>query len=140
MEAIAETLESAYSAVNIKIQVEPRLIVNPTPPTIDIYPGDPPRETATAGFGDIAGGVVFTIRARVRTADHVAGQDLLIAFMDDEDDLCVARPLMDEPTLGGLAHGVFVEPPTGYGLYPDPGGEGALLGCQWRVTVLNVTS
>lgn len=141
MEAMASTLEAAYEGVqydgrDIGVQVYPRLVVNPSPPCIDIYPGDVPRETDTAGFSvsGIDGGVFFTVRARVSTADTDAGQELLIAFMDDADELSLAVALMEDQTLGGLANDVTVEQQTGFVEYPM--GEGSLLGCQWRAWVL----
>ncbi len=145
MDEVANTLRTSFDGAqfagqDLGVQVEPRLVLNPSPPCIDIYPGDPPRDDDTAGFRDIAGALILTVRARVDTADHVAGQDLLIAFMDDEDELNVALPLLNNYTLNGLANGVAVEPPTGFGLYPDVSGQQSWLGCQWRVMILNFTS
>ena len=70
------------------------------------------------------------------TADNTAGQDLLLALMDDENDLCVAIPLMSDPTLGGIVNDLAVQPGTGYGLYPVADGS-QLLGCTFLVTVIN---
>ena len=114
---------------------------NPTPPSIDIYPGDPFRDTPTAGFQEVGGELLFTVRARVTTVDNIAGQDLLLRLMDDEDDISVAGTLMEDQTLNGLASSVFVESQTGYTRYLEGGTEsGGLLGCEWRVRVLRVTS
>ena len=84
MEAMADQIrEALLSVTDVAVQVEPRMVLNPSPPTIDIYPGDDSRDPSSAGFDDVAGGYFFTVRARVSTADETAGQDLLLAFMDD---------------------------------------------------------
>jgi hypothetical protein len=138
MDAMADQIADAIGAEALNVQVEPRMVVNPTPPCIDIYPADEPRDAETAGFADLDGGYVFTVRARVNTADNEAGQDLLLAFMDDEDTLCVPAALLEDPTLGGASSSVHIDSGTGYVQYAAPSGEGAYLGAQWRVKVLKV--
>lgn len=137
MDEMAEQIRDWVSLVtDVDIQVEPRLILNPTPPTIDIYPGDLARDSETAAFEDLDGGYLLTMRARVSTADNTAGQDLLLSFMDDQSTLSLPAALLDDPTLNGYASSLDVRNQTGYVIYPDSGGEGALLGCQWTVLVL----
>lgn len=137
LDACADQIRSVVSTVaDVDVQVEPRLILNPSPPSVDIYPGDPGRDEPSAAFDDISGGYLLTVRARVSTADSDAGQDLLLAFMDDQDPLSLGAALEDDPTLNGNAASVHIQAQTGYVLFPDPGGEGALLGCQWTVLVL----
>jgi len=140
LDQIAQQLSDAYDDLDVPVQVVPRAWFNPTPPCIDMWPGETTRDPNSAAFGDIDGGYVVTLRARVSTADGDAGQDLLVAFLDDTDDLCIARPLFDEPTLGGIASSILVEPPLGPFQYPDPSGEGSLWGYTWRVTVLAIQS
>lgn len=139
LDEMADTLRTAVSDVGFPVQVEPRYVINPTPPTLDIYPADPAREDSSAGFGSIAGEFVFTVRARV-SGDQDAEQDLLLAFMDEEDDLSVATALMDDQTLNGLASSVHAEGPTGYRQYVDSRDQGSYLGCEWRVIVLRAFS
>ena len=74
------------------------------------------------------------------TADNTAGQDLLLSFMDPTSTLSVGQALYDEPSLNGYANDLDIVAQTGYVLFPDPGGEGALLGCQWTVRVLPANS
>jgi hypothetical protein len=119
-------------------QVVGRRVFAPTPPAVDIYPADPFRTTDAAGFGDISGAYVFTVRARVNTTDNEAGQDVLLAMMDDEHDLCVAVALEDDQSLNGLASSVDVGGPSGYRLYVE--GDQAFLGCEWNVTVVRTLS
>lgn len=139
LDEMADTLRAAVSDVGFPVQVEPRYIISPTPPSLDIFPGDPAREDASAGFGDVAGQLVFTVRARV-SGDQDAEQDLLLAFMDEEDDLSVAGALMADQTLNGFASSVYAQGPTGYRQYVDSGDAGSYLGCEWRVTVLRTFS
>jgi len=137
MEAMADQIrEALLSVTDVAVQVEPRMVLNPSPPTIDIYPGDDARDPSSAGFDDVAGGYFFTVRARVSTADETAGQDLLLAFMDDENELCLALALLDEPTLNGYASSLDVRSLSGYRLFEHPSGEGAFLGFQFTALVL----
>jgi len=137
MEAMADQIrEALLSVTDVAVQVEPRMVLNPSPPTIDIYPGDDARDPSSAGFDDVAGGYFFTVRARVSTADETAGQDLLLAFMDDENELCLAVALLDEPTLNGYATSLDVRSLSGYRLFEHPSGEGAFLGFQFTALVL----
>lgn len=139
MDQIGDTLRDALASETV--QVEPRMLLNPTPPSIDVYPADPFRDGVGAGYGQINGAIYFTVRARVSTADSDAGQDFLLALMDDEDPLCVAEALLADETLNGLAASMNVEGPSGYTLFVAEGGnEGALLGCTWRLTILNAAS
>lgn len=121
------------------IQVVPRLNLDPQSPTsVDIYPGDPFRDRESAGFGDLDGMYVLTIRARVTTPDNDGAQDQLLALMDDENELCVAGAIEATPTLGGIVGQVVVDGNTGFRIFDDP--PGALLGCSWRLRVINVTT
>jgi hypothetical protein len=133
---MAEVVASAVSGSDVDVQVEPRMVINPTTPSIDIYPGDPSRDEESAAFGDIDGSLMFTVRARVSTADNIAGQDLLLSFMDDTNELSVSAALLEEPTLNGVATSIDLESKTGYVLFPTPDGAGAYLGCLWVFMVL----
>lgn len=139
-EMAAQIRDVLDDVTDVAVQVEPRMVLSPTVPSIDIYPGDPARETDSAAFDDLSGGYIFTVRARVDTTDNVAGQNLLLAFMDDTDTLCLAQALEDDTTLNGLASSVHVQAQTGYVVYPEPAGDGAWLGCQWTVLVLAATT
>lgn len=140
LDAMADQIRSVLDDVtDVQVQVEPRMVISPTPPAVDMWPGDVSRDRESAAFDD-DGGWFFTIRARVSTADQDAGQDLLLALMDDVNPLSVGSALMDDQTLNGTATSVDVTNQTGYVLVPDAGGEGALLGCLWTVLVLKAYS
>ncbi len=110
---------------------------NPTPPSIDIYPSDPRQDPLeTAGFTEIGGELLITIRARVGTVDNAAAQRLLLRFMDDDDAISIAGNLMDDQTTGGLTGSVFVDGYTGFGLYDGAADGGPLLGATWHARVI----
>ena len=142
MNEMADQIRAAVVTVtDVDVQVEPRMVPNPTPPTIDIYPGDSPRDRDTAGFAvDDDEGWYITVRARVGTADNFAGQDLLLALMDPTNALSVGQALYDEPTLNGYATDLDIVAQTGYIAIPDLDGGATRLGCQWTVRVLPVTT
>lgn len=138
LEQMADQIRAAMASVtDIDVQVEPRMVSDPTPPTIDMYPGDVSRGTEAAPFGE-EGEHLFTVRARVNENDADANQDLLLAFMDDVNALSIAQALFDDPTLGGLANDLDCIDPTGYVLYPY-GGE-TLLGFQFTAKVIRAES
>jgi hypothetical protein len=135
MAALATQLETQLALSYPGIQVVPLMEVNPTPPCVDIYPGDPFAEEVTFDSGEE---LLYTIRARVTTADREAGQELLLGLMD-RDGGSVRGAVYTDRTLGGTADSVAVEGPSGYISYPDLSGTGAagsLLGCEWRLRVL----
>lgn len=141
MDEMADQIRSVVEAVtDIDVQVESRMVFNPTPPCIDLYPGDTSRDELTAAFDDVTGAYVFTVRARVNTADTDAGQDLLLALMDDANALSLAGALLDEPTLNGYASSLHVRDFSGYRLFEHPSGEGAYLGFQFTTLVIPAES
>lgn len=144
LDEMADAVRAVMDASDLAVQVEPRMIINPTPPTIDMWPANLPRDEELASFGetaaDMAGAKVFTVRARIGTADADAGQDFLLAVMDEEDELSIAAALHDDQTLNGYAAQVIVDGGRGYTLFPNPEGTAAWLGTEWLVTVLDVVS
>ena len=129
---ISDELCGTANPVITDLQVDNRLNPNPTPPSIDIYPGSPFTESiaygATRQFW-------FTVRARVLTGDNEAGQDLLLSMMDDETAESVEAAVRSSKTYAGAKLG-DVEGPTEFGIFVDSGGEGNLLGCTWRVALI----
>src|SRR5262245_21853123 len=102
MDALADEIRETLDDSDVDVQVEGRMELTPTVPCIDIYPTDPSDDPELAAFGEEIGGELLTIRARVSPADVDAGQDLLLAFMDDEDDLAIVTSIADR-SLGGIA-------------------------------------
>jgi hypothetical protein len=108
------------------LQVYPYLNVNPTPPSVDVYPGDPFQ--SGAGFGAGQAQVFFTVRARVSTADNESGQQLLLRMLDPQDPASVEAAVEDVATV--MPDGV-----SGFREYLEESATGGrLLGCEWRVS------
>lgn len=137
MDAMADQIRGVLDDVtDVAVQVEPRWVVNPTPPCIDMYPADPSTDQELRAFGDLMGEPLFTVRARVDMSDSTASQDLLLALMDETDPLSVAAAL-EEGDLDGLAASVDVRSRSGYVRVVE-GGD--YLGCLWQVLVTRATS
>jgi hypothetical protein len=114
------------------LQVGARLNPNPSPPSVDIYPGSPFTETIAYGRSRQ---YWFTVRARVSTSDNEAGQDLLLAMMDDGADESVEAAIRSVKSYANAKLG-DVEGPTEFGVFRDSAGEESLLGCIWRVALI----
>jgi hypothetical protein len=141
-EALADQIRETLEAVDeIDIQVEPRIVLTPTPLTIDITPGSPFGATETAAFND-DGALRLTIRARINTPDFDAAYDVLISLMDETDDLHLASAVLEDTTLGGLATDVHIAPGDQSGLnrYEDLSGMGSHLGFQVTALVFPARS
>ena len=133
VEALTTALQPLTATVP-DLQLYPYLNINPTPPSIDVYPGDPFQ--AGLGFGPDRS-LFFTVRARVSTADSEAGQGLLLELL--EPDAGVEAALIDDQTLGGVVASLAVTPDGVSGIrqyVTDTPTGGSLLGCEWRVQVL----
>lgn len=132
--ALADQLRDVLLDAIPNLQVEPLLLWNPTPPAIDIYPADPFQEQTT--FGNRNDIVYLSVRARVNTPDHEGAQEVLLSLMDPRADTSVQQALLSDRTLGGTVTDVTLfEGPSNYGIFPDPSGQGAYLGCTWTARV-----
>lgn len=142
IDQIAEQIRDGIGTEVFGIQVETGYVFNPTPPCIDIFPGDPARDSQSAAFhdedGPYDGAYVFTVRTRIGTADETEAQRLLLQFMDDESDLCIAAAIYADPTLNGHAGGIDIRDVTGFRAYPSK--EGDLLGFQFSVIAVAAQS
>jgi len=122
-QAIATALQPLTSQID-GLQVYGYLNWNPTPPSLDVYPGDPFQTDGT--FGPHSQ-VFFTVRARVSTADSEAGQKQLLRMLDPQDTASVEGALANTAT-------VVPEGVSGFREYiEDSTTNGRLLGCEWRV-------
>lgn len=135
-EQIRDTLTPLLSATGVDVQVEAGLVASPTPPTIDMYPGDLSRDSDSRMFAadHDGGGYNFTVRARVATNDADGNSGILLALMDDESATSIAQALTDDETLGGLAASLDCVDPSGFRLYDEFGK--VLLGFQFTARVL----
>ena len=142
-DAIAAQLQRLLGDPVIEgLQVYPRMVWNPSPPTIDIYPD--PQFQVPLGFGRGDNQLFFVVRARVNTPDHEGAQDLLLAMMDPQASTSVAAAITAAGTSspaktldGQVENATVIEGPSDFGAFTDPGpNAGALLGCTWRVQVI----
>lgn len=134
MIGIANVLDEQLANGDDALQIEPRLLLTATPPCLDVYPGDPFGEQISFDDGREQ---LFTIRARVSTADSSGGQELLLELMDHRAGSVMAA-LRSDRTLGGTVDDSVVDGPSGYIAYADASGAatGSLLGCEWRLRAL----
>jgi hypothetical protein len=135
LDEMVEIVRDVLHEVDFPIQVERGMVLNPSPPTVDVFVSDPAREFESAGFGDLAGAYLITVRARVQTADNDSGQDLLISFMDHTDGLCIPAAVLSDKTLNGYASGLGLTSSSGHRAYETPDGAAAHLGCQFDFLV-----
>jgi hypothetical protein len=141
---MADQVRTALENGDWDFQVEPWAITNPTPPSIDIYEGDPATDEESAGFGataaDMQEGFVFIVRARVSTNDHEGNQDVLHALSDPEDDHCLVQAIYDDATLNGLATDTHLLSKSGLSLVPTIEGSSVHYGMLWRFLVIPARS
>lgn len=135
MAAIAGQVKAALEPNLAGVQVEPEMVSNPTPPSIDIYPADPFLERTTFGpAGSYE--ATFIVRARVSAADQVGGQQLLLDLLDPRGDYSLLDALAADATFGGVVDDSTVDGgPSGFLSYPAEGG-GDLVGAEWRTRVV----
>jgi hypothetical protein len=145
MDAMAAQLENELQpATDIPLYIDSRAFSAPGTPAIDMLIASPTGlEAGLAAYGDRVGGIPITIRVRVAIADVIAGEDLLLALMDDEDDLSIIKALDSDHSLGGTAQDIRWGdgfPWSGYTDFTDVNGEGFFLGSLLPVVVTKATS
>ena len=124
--AIADALQPLSGQIT-GLQVYAYFNGNPTPPSIDVYPGEPFQQGA--GYGIPSKRVWFTGRARVAMTDPQAASQLLLRLLDPMDAASVEAAL----AVGQLAtvdntNGSV----SGFRRYADDNGTD-MIGCEWRV-------
>ena len=152
MSSLREILEAAGDQIrdtmeaeaDWDIQVESSMILNPTPPAIDMYPADPSNDTGSGSLGEtyaeMGDGFWLNIRARVSPNDNIANQEVLLELMDPESDISLVQALYDEPTLGGTAADINLDSTSGFVLVPRVDGSAVHIGVIWRFLVIPARS
>jgi hypothetical protein len=131
LQAIMEGIAASLVPLQVDgLQVTAFMNANPTPPSLDVYPGGPSGAPAAQGVWE----EMFTVRARISTPDDVAAQQVLLSLMDAEGPTSVIAALEADPTFGGVVDSSNVFERSGFEPYPGPGGD--WLGCEWRVGTL----
>lgn len=147
MTALADIMEALSDQIQAQLcgtadplienlQVVPYMLVQPTPPSIDIYPASPFQ--VPMGYGTGNNEIRLTVRARVSTAANEEGQKLLLTMMDPEAATSLTGAIMSDSTLGNIVDdvGVMDDSPTDYGLFFDVNRIEAWLGATWTVRIL----
>lgn len=134
MAALADQIRDTLTPVVGDMQVEGYMLANPSPPSIDIYPGDPSGEQIAYDYTSQE--LLLTVRVRVSSADSLAGQELLLSMIDPRNPNSIGAAIAANKTLDGTVGAVLPLGASGYTRWPDPGGEGELLGAQLQVRVL----
>ncbi len=134
MDALATQLQTQLDPGEDDFQVVGRMMFNPTPPAIDIYPAADPFQEPS-GFGGQDTTINLIIRARVSTVEHEGAQDTLLAFMDPGGANSVVRAVAYDRTLSGTVQDAVCDPPSDFGAFLEPIGTGALLGCTWTARI-----
>ena len=137
MDALASQIETRLTSQVAQLQVVGRFMLNPSVPSVDIYPAPDPFQEQS-GFGRDDSDINFVIRARVSTVDQDGGQEILLAMMDPSGPASMVRAVIYDKTLGGKVQSCECDPPSDFGAYVEPLTQGkAYLGCTWlaRVTV-----
>lgn len=135
-DALADQIRTSLGTADpsLEVQVEPRMVVQPSALCIDIYPATPFQEKDA--FGDEWVGR-FVIRARITTAEHEAAQDVLLNMLDPLSATSILGALKANRTLTGKVD--YVTPDedatSGFQIFEDSGGVGNFMGCQWTVRV-----
>jgi hypothetical protein len=126
------------------VQVEPTMVLNPTPPVIDMYPADPSNDGATGSFGQdlaqIAEGFWVNIRARVNPNDQTANQELLLELMDPQSATSVVQAMYEDRTLSGVVADCNLDSTSGFVLVPKVDGSAVHVGVIWRFLILPESS
>lgn len=138
MQALADQIEDTLcgtaSPLIADLQVAPVLNIDPTPPSVDVYPAEDFMEGLA--FGKANSRYRLAVRARVSTAAHEEGQKLLLSLLDPSAATSLAQAIVADRTLAGSVSSLTVIGPSAYGIYRDAGGVGSLLGAVWTVDII----
>jgi len=145
LEAAADQIrETMVAEADWPIQVEPTMILNPTPPAIDMYPADPATSPDSGNFADtyadMGEGFWVNVRARVAPNDNVANQEVLLDLLDPAHDASLVQALYDDPTLGGHVTDLTLGSCSGFQPAPRWDGGMVYLGVLWRFLVIPARS
>jgi hypothetical protein len=144
LEAAADQIrETMVAEADWDIQVEPTMILNPSPPAIDLYWAgwsSPVSGSFADTYAQMGEGYPVNVRARVAPNDNVANQDVLVDLLDPDNDISLVQALYDDTTLGGVASDVTLESVTEYVLVPKVDGSAVHLGVIWRFLMIPARS
>lgn len=147
LDAIAEQLtDNLTPPAGVDLHIEGRAFSIAETPAIDmLIPPATGLEEGLAGFGTATryGAFPVLIRARVGTADVIAGEDLLLDIMDEDGPMSVIAALDADRTLSGTVDSLTWGngwPWGGYQDFPMSDGNGILLGSTMPIVVVTKQS
>jgi len=130
---IRQALADALDPIGDDVQVSAYLLAQPTPPTVQILPGNQDYDLAFKRGLDRR---TFTVQGFVPVNESDETQKLLDELMAPTGARSVKALLEADVTLGGVVGGLQVTADSGYAMQQHPTGIWTLL-CEWTVVVLN---
>jgi hypothetical protein len=116
---------------NLGIQVSAYALANPTPPTIQVLPGEVVYDRAMhRGLDDLT----FLVQALVQYGSDIGSQKRLDELLDPTGPKSLKTAVESDSTLGGIVSDVSVTNATGYRV--AQGANGPILLCEWSVQVM----
>jgi hypothetical protein len=114
------------------VQVSPYMLANPTPPAIQVVPGEVEYDLA---MGRGLDQLILNVQAFVALGSDIGAQQQLDEFLDGTGAKSVKQAVESDKTLGGSAASARVTRSTGYrAVLRDSGGP--VLMAEWEVEVL----
>jgi hypothetical protein len=127
-EALAASLEGTFEG-----QISPRMLANPTPPTVHVFPDEIEPHLAMQNGAETWN---LIVEALVGMVSDEGAQLQLDQYLDTSGSSSLMGALEKDQSLGGLVSGVTVTRISGYRQYQLGGTQGLALGSQWTVSVL----
>jgi hypothetical protein len=112
------------------MQVSAYALANPTPPTIQIIPGEIEYDLAMHRGVDQ---ITMLIQAFVNYGSDIGSQSRLDALLDPTGPNSLKTAVEADSTLGGLVADCSVTDATGYRV--AQGANGPILLCEWSVLI-----
>ncbi len=128
---VREALRVALTTVGTDVQVSGYLLGQPTPPTLQVLPGEQTYDRAMHRGLDIR---TFTIQGFVAYNEGETSQRLLDELMAPTGIRSVKTALETDKTLGGVVSSLHVTSDSGYSMQLHPSGVWMLL-CEWTAEV-----
>jgi hypothetical protein len=136
--SIRQGLANALAPLNTPtswIQITPYMIVNPTPPHIQIMPGEITYDIAGRRGGDE---LIFVVQGFVVANFDVNSQKKLDQMLADGGPMSVKALVEADRRLGGVIDDLRVRRNSGYNVYSLQS-RGPVLGADWEVEVVSST-
>lgn len=128
---VRQAIATALANVGTDVQVSAYLLPQPSPPTLQVLPGEQQYDRAMHRGLDIR---TFTIQGFVAYNESTETQKRLDELMAPTGARSVKTVLEADPTLGGVVSAIHVTSDSGYSMQLHPSGTWMLL-CEWTAEV-----